>query len=106
MKILTKAIEKQLLKHPIGSQDGKGAEAKVLVKLFNPYGVGTWLVTEAEKQADGDWLLYGAAEMGHGFEWGYSSLNELLSIIKFGRPAIEREMYGPPDTVGEAWEGA
>ena len=31
MKLLTKAIEKQLAKYPIYSQDGKGGKAQVIV---------------------------------------------------------------------------
>ena len=36
MKLLTKAIEKQLAKYPIYSQDGKGGKAQVICKFFNP----------------------------------------------------------------------
>lgn len=106
MKLITKAIERKLEKHPIGSQDGKGGDAEVLVKFFYPYGAGTWLVTEAERTEDGDWMLYGAAEIGYGFEWGYTMLSDLQSIVKFGRPAVERELYAPPKTVKEAWSDA
>lgn len=35
MKLLTKAIEKQLAKYPIYSQDGKGGKAQVICKFFN-----------------------------------------------------------------------
>lgn len=34
MKLLTKAIEKQLAKYPIYSQDGKGGKAQVICKFF------------------------------------------------------------------------
>ena len=59
MKLLTKEIEKKFERHPIGSQEGKMDQAVVLVKYFNPIGAGTWLITEAEKQEDGDWMLFG-----------------------------------------------
>ena len=59
MKLMTKEIEKKLQKSPLYSKDGQGKEADVVVKFFNPYGAGTWLVTKGEKQDDGDWLLYG-----------------------------------------------
>lgn len=39
MKLLTKAIEKQLAKYPIYSQDGKGGKAQVICKFFNPAAV-------------------------------------------------------------------
>lgn len=93
MKLITKAIEKKLRKFPIGSQDSKGGDAEVLVKFFNPYGSGTWLATEAEYTEEDGWIFFGAAEIGHGYEWGYFSLNELAALRKFGRPQIERDMY-------------
>ena len=95
MKLLTNKIIEDFKKYPFGSQDNKkGMERKVLVKFFNPYGVGTWVITEAERQEDGDWLLYGLAELGYGYEWGYVSFNELntLRVPPFHMP-IERDMY-------------
>jgi hypothetical protein len=105
MKLLTKAIEKKLHATPIGSTDGQGKDAKVIVKFFYPYGHGTWLITEGEK-IENDWRLYGAAELGIGFEWGYVMLSSLQSVRKFGRPAIEREMHGAPATVKQGWTDA
>ena len=58
MKLWTKELEQKAIKFPLYSQDGKGKRAKVLVKYFNPYGTGTWIITEAEKQENGDWLLF------------------------------------------------
>lgn len=37
MKLLTKEIIEKLKNYPIGSQDGLGLNAKVLVKVFQPY---------------------------------------------------------------------
>ena len=105
-KLLTKAIEKKLHATPLRSQDGKGGDAEVIVKFFYPYGAGTWLVTEAEYTDEDGWIFFGAAEIGHGWEWGHFSLSELASVMKFGRPAIERERYAPPKTVKEAWADA
>lgn len=98
MKLMTKAIEKTLLKHPFGSQDGKGNEAHVLVKFFGGYAY-TALVTEAELQEDGDWLFYGIVTMGYEWEWGYFSLREIQSLRfpPFGLPA-ERDLYLAPNT--------
>ena len=58
MTLLTKQIISKFEKHPIHSQDGKGMDAEVLVKYFNPCGSGTWLITEAEREGD-DWRLFG-----------------------------------------------
>lgn len=92
MKLMTKELEKELVNYPIGSQDGKGMDAKVVVKYFNPCGVGTWLITEGEKQENGDWLLYGYCNLFE-WEWGYVMLSELESVqLPFGL-SIERELY-------------
>lgn len=58
-----KRNEKALLNSPIGSKDGQGKNAKVIVKYFNPCGAGTWLITEGEKLDNGDWLLYGTLSL-------------------------------------------
>ena len=38
MKMINKEIEKKFAKYPLYSQEGKGDEAVVLFKAFNPYG--------------------------------------------------------------------
>lgn len=95
MKLITKEIEKKLLKAPLYSKDGQGTNAEVIVKFFYPYGSGTWLVTEAEKQADGDWLFFGYAEIGYDYEAGYFTLSDLESIAKYNRYGlgVERDVH-------------
>ena len=98
MKLLTEKIIKDFKKYPYHSQDDvKPMDKKVLVKFFNPYGVGTWIITEAEWDEEAkDWIMYGLAELGYGYEWGYVSFNELNNIrVKvFGtRLPLERDMY-------------
>lgn len=96
MMLMTKELEKEFEKYPLGSQDGLMEEAKVVVKYFNPCGAGTWLITEGEKQENGDWLFFGYCNIFE-WEWGYVMLSELESVrLPFGLK-IEREMY---DTVG------
>ena len=95
MKLLTKEIEKKLNKYPFNSQDGKLGEAEVIVKFFNPVGVGTWFITEAEKQDSGKYLFYGYCHLGDDdmAEMGYVSEEELESIrLPYGLK-IERDMY-------------
>lgn len=100
MLLMTKELEKKFEKYPIGSQDGKGEEAEVVVKYFNPCGAGTWLITEGEKQDDGDWLLYGYCHIFE-WEWGYVLLSELEQVkLPFGLD-IEREMYVTGGKVGD-----
>ena len=92
MKLLTKELEKRLEKFPYKSQDGKGFNAKVIVKFFNPTGRGTWLITEGEKQSDGDWLLFGYCHLFE-WEWGTVMLSELKSVkLPFGL-TIERDLH-------------
>lgn len=92
MLLMTKELEKEFGKYPLGSQDGLMEEAHVVVKYFNPCGAGTWLITEGEKQEDGDWLLFGYYHLFE-WEWGYVLLSELESVrLPFGL-SIEREMY-------------
>lgn len=98
MKLMTKELETALEKRPIGSQDGKGEDAEVVVKYFNPCGAGTWLITEGEKQENGDWLLFGYCHIFE-WEWGYVMLSELESVtLPFGL-GIERELYVTGGTV-------
>lgn len=91
MKLLTEEIISQFEAHPIGSQDGKGLNAEVLVKYFNPCGRGTWLITEAEREGD-DWRLYGYCHIFE-WEWGDLLLSELESLrLPFGL-GVERDLY-------------
>ncbi|ATE66051.1 DUF2958 domain-containing protein [Rhizorhabdus dicambivorans] len=61
-----------------------------VVKLFNPVGAATWLVTELAE--DGD-ALFGLADLGFGCpELGYFSLSEIARIrLPYGL-FIERDL--------------
>lgn len=87
MKLMNKELEKRFAKFPLYSQDEKGDEAIIVVKYFNPFGGGTWLITEGEKQEDGDWLFFGYCHIFE-WEWGYVRLSELEKI-----GFIERDLY-------------
>ena len=90
MKLITKTIETKLVKHPMYSTDGNPIK-DVLVKFFNPCGIGTWYVFEAEKNGD-DWTFFGLVDL-HEKELGYFTLSELQSIkLPFGL-SIERDKY-------------
>ena len=96
MELLTNEIINKFKKYPLYSQDGKGENSVVLVKYFNPVGSGAWLITEAEEQPDGDWLLFGYCHI-YCFEWGYVMLSELENQkLPFGL-TIERDLYIPKD---------
>lgn len=90
MKLITKEIEKKLLLNPLYSTEGNLVK-NVLVKFFNPCGVGTWYVFEANKIGD-DWEFFGLVDL-YEKELGYFTLSELESIrLPFGM-AIERDKY-------------
>ena len=94
MKLLTKEIERKLPK--LCEQDGKGDDATVYCKFFDPYDSWTWYVLEY----DGVDNFFGWV-VGLENEYGYFSKKELASIMKFGRPCIERDRYFEQTTLGE-----
>lgn len=52
MKLLTTDLEEKLKEYPLGSQDGKLGNSKVIAKFFNPTGVGTWYIIEENSNDD------------------------------------------------------
>ena len=95
MELITKEIEKKFKEYPIGSQDGKGGNAEVIVKFFNPTGIGTWYITEANKLENGDYEMFGYCHLGDDqlAEFGTVMLSELKSLkLPFGL-SIERDLY-------------
>ena len=103
-KIITKAIEKLFEKYPLYSQDGN-KDAKVLCKIFNPYGRGSWYITEAQKQENGDYRCFGLAKIFEA-ELGYFMLSDLLNtrVKVFGmRLPFERDTYFVGKTLRDAY---
>ena len=75
VKLLTKAIEKKL--PPLGATEGKRlSEIQVPLKIFNPYGRGTWYIWERDPETN---LCFGCADILEP-ELGYIDLNELINI--------------------------
>ena len=102
MKLITKEIEKKFAKHPFGSQKGKGLDAEVLLKIFNPYGLGTWLVTEAERRDD-DWHCFGYMNLFGEWSWDCFSIKDIeeIRVSVFGvQMKLERDRYCFGNTVG------
>lgn len=91
MKLVTKEIKRLL-----DSNNNKVPEQRVpYLKLFNPCGPATWLITEYN---EGTGLFFGLCDLGFGFpELGYVSLEEIESVdLPFGMK-IERDQYWEPE---------
>lgn len=105
MELMTRELKEMMKEYPLGSQDGLMGEAEVLIKFFNPYGLGTWYVLEGEEQPDGDFMFFGYVKspIDPMFdEYGYFTLSELenvkieLNILGLkGIGRIERDLYFP-----------
>jgi len=72
-------------------EDGKTEDFRPVVKLFNPMGAATWLLSELDE--DGD-TAFGLCDLGMGEpEMGYVLLSELAEIrLNFGL-YIERDIH-------------
>ncbi len=69
-----------------------------LAKLFSPYNGWTWYITEWQAETG---LCFGLVQ-GFEEELGYFSLDELAEVTVFGGvPAVERDLYWKPKTLGE-----
>lgn len=97
MKLLTQLQYDQLLANGRRQAPLKGSERELdfvpVVKLFNAYGAGTWLLTELDPdEPDIAWAL---ADLGMGCaEFGTISLSELASLRHpFGFRLIERDRH-------------
>lgn len=98
--LLTAELRNKLL----ANGRNRDADHVPLVRLFNPVGAATWLVTELD--ADGD-CLFGLADLGFGCpELGTFSLSELRVLrLPFGL-AIERDLYFRTTHPLSAWAAA
>lgn len=96
MKLLTQAQFAQLLDNGCRQAPVKGTDDEIdfrpVVKLFDPCGAGTWLLTEIEPD-DPD-IAWGLCDLGMGFpEFGTVSLSELASVKGRLGLGIERDLH-------------
>ena len=105
MQLMTAQIEKAFKKYPLYSQDGKGGDSKIVVKYFGG-SAATWLITEGEPRANGDWMFFGFCTLGLPddfapgkllWEWGYVTLKQLQEVRfpPFGL-GVERDILVEP----------
>jgi hypothetical protein len=93
MKLFTKEIEERLIKNRKATiaADGADLQHKPVVKLFDPFGAATWLLTEYDPERE---EAFGLCDLGMGCpELGYVSIAELRELKIMGAPRIERDMY-------------
>ena len=84
MKLLTKAIKTKLL-----ANAAKEGDHKPVLKLFNPVGSATWLVSEMGE----DGMMFGLADLGMGSpELGYINFHELAGYRGPFGLGIERDL--------------
>lgn len=87
MKLMTKAIKEQL---PLlyEHEDKEAKEIPVIVKYFNPTGIGTWYITEWDNRD----VMFGLCCL-HEAELGYVSLAELKKLDGGFGLGIERDLH-------------
>jgi len=91
MKLMTKKIENKLT----NAVAGYGEHNKPYLKLFNPCGAATWLLSEYDSKQR---MFFGLCDLGMGSpELGYVSLDELLQIRLPMGLKIERDMSWEPE---------
>ncbi len=94
MKLLTKAIEKQL---PALYANEEVEDSKLIVKFFTPDSNWTWWASEFDPEQR---LFFGLVD-GLEREWGYFSLDELESARGPLGLKIERDMWWTPVKASE-----
>ena len=88
MELVTPEIREKLL----ANGADRGADHKPVVKLFNPCGAGTWLVTELDPEDTS--VAFGLADLGFGCpEVGSFSLKELEAFKGPFGLGVERDLY-------------
>jgi len=97
MKLMTKEIENKIPN--LNAQDGKGDDAVVHVKFFNPIGEATWFATEYDPKSR---TFFGWVELFRGEgELGYFTLDDLESVKLSCGMGIERDINFGNQTLGE-----
>jgi hypothetical protein len=94
--LFTKAQREQLLDNGRRQAAVKGTSDEIdfrpVVKLFNPVGAATWLLTEIDP--DDETVAWGLCDLGMGFpEFGTVSLTELAEYRGRLGLGIERDRY-------------
>lgn len=92
MELMPENVEKQLENTGYYPEVEDFMDAEVIVKYFFPIGAATWLIIGGEKDED-DWILFGYATLGYGWEWGSVRLSDLKNYTSRMGLKIERDLY-------------
>ena len=87
MKLMTDEIRNKL-PALYTHEHSQPPDVPVVVKYFNPYGAGTWYITEF----DGEDMMFGLCCIQEP-ELRYVSLKELQTLRVFGRFTLERDLH-------------
>lgn len=94
MKLLTKPITEKLLANGRAQEPVRGTPDEIdfepVVKLFNPLGIGTWLLTELDPENPD--IAFGLCDLGYP-ELGSVSITELQSVRLPLGLGIERDRH-------------
>ena len=94
MKLLTKGQREKLIRNHAENENAtEPKKHKVVVKLFNPVGLGTWYLTELNPYTD---VAFGLCQLAEK-EIGYVSLIELEELKLPLGLKIERDRYTKVD---------
>lgn len=87
MKLLTKEQRDELIRnHRANTQD-----FRPVVKLYCPWNLAVWLLTELDPATD---IAFGLCDLGQGFpELGNVSLTEMQAVEGPGGLRIERDLH-------------
>lgn len=96
-KLITKEIDRKLrAAGQIHADGGDTSNLKPVLKLFNPCGAATWLISERDPEDDD--ILFGLCDLGFGCpELGSVSLSEISSVRNRLGLGIERDQWFEAD---------
>jgi hypothetical protein len=92
--MIPRSLFNELLANGMETARGKERDFHPVVKLFDPSGSATWLLTEIDPTEPS--RAYGLCDLGQGFpELGYVDLGELATVRSgFGLPIeIDRSFF-------------
>ncbi len=87
----TKEIEQRLIKNFKANEKDGELDFKVVCKLFNPTGIGTWYLTELDPDTNNAYALCCL----HESEYGLVSIQELKELVLPMGLTIERDKWFP-----------